>query len=239
MDEQNIWIKVPNIPGLGLDGIAGKYIHATLDELNSLAGTGEQLESFFGANEEDTEVAMKIVELLVNTLDEEYLSIDKKDGNNVVTVDFSGDRFYTLIDKLVKDFIPELAKLIEENNYYEKLALTKEDVEKMKKINDDQEAMDEYKQGIDEMKKALTVSKGQAVQEINKDGFITNFKLITDLKVKDEEMGMNADLGIGFDQALTNINKDVEFTVAEPSQDEIIPLQELTPYIMGLMMGGY
>jgi len=236
MNKEKMWIKVPNIPMLGLpEDLVGKFVEFDLNELAKEQGTEWTGVADVG---QSVKFANDIYAILFKHLDEKtYLSApsakdagipDEAGVKSVVQFHLTQEQVEPFIKTVVKDIAPEIINLLSSNEDYRKLAeLSQEDLDSAKKELDNLSDAD-LQEGIDEFKKTVKSLDVLANFGINKDGFAS----YTDatLKAEIEDEGQSGSGTIKIVSELTDINGDVKFEFDVPKEEDVITLDELSEY---------
>lgn len=234
IEGEKIWVKIPAVPGFIPDEVAGQYIEFDLQQLGEF--TGEEIPSLFDKEADENQAALAlvqdIVEIFVNNIDDEFFTVTS-DTNTIVTTDFSGDRFYEVIEGVVTNSLPEFINLLENAEYLDLLGLAPADLEELKAIEDEIPA--EFYEALEEMKEALQVNKAELAVHIDKNGFISKQDLVFDATFTDSEEGNSVGISFTTTENYYNINEDQEFTVETPV-DNVLDVMELFGiFMMGAM----
>lgn len=234
--EEKVWIKIPAIPGFVPDEFAGKQLELDLKQLAEMSG--EEYVSIFDSadpqNQDDLSLVQNIIDIFVKNIDDSLFTVSKEE-DTVVTVDFSGDKFYSTVETLFETSIPEFIKLVEEQQYANLLGLTPADIAELKELENG--LPDDMKEEFNTLKEMLTVNKGELSFHINKDGFIDHQGMVIDISFTDTESDVDFALSISTNQDTSKINEEQEFGVEVPTQD-IVDFSALFPMFMS-MMGGF
>lgn len=241
MSEEKIWIKVPNIPMLGLpEDIVGKYIE--LDPKKLAEQQGEEMPKL------DVGTTQKLMNdvssILFKHIDEKtYLKdvavkdagISSEDVKKVVQMHVTKDQVEPLIQTIVNDIAPEVIDLISKNEEYRKLLkLEQSDLDEAKKSLAETKDS-ELSKDLEEFKKDVQTLDMTANIGIDGKGYAS----YTDAKVTfaGAEDGQAASGSIKVVQELTDINGDVKLS-GKPKDEEIVTEDQLNQLGMPALGGG-
>lgn len=243
MNEEKMWIKIPNIPMLGLpEDVVGKFVEFDLKQLAEQQGTEWPNATDMTTT---TKLANDLSGIFFKHIDEKtYLSevkakdvgiADDKGLKSVVQVHVTKDQVEPLVNTVIKDIAPEVIDLLEGNADYQKvLDLKKEDLDDAKKQLADVKDED-VKSALDEFNKTVNSMDVTANIGINGDGYAS----YTDLTLKGEitDQGQTGSGTIKLVSEMTDINGDVKFEIGEPKADQILSQDQLNQELGGLFGG--
>jgi len=241
MTEDTMYIKIPTIPMMPMEGISGKFIQVDLNELSELAEEETMtpmpelnVESVRKMTQDFAGVLLKHYEegVYFTAASEEELKA-KPEGmsaDQIVKFAVTKDNIDDFVTKLIQQVMPEILQLIAANEDYKAMfQLTDADIEAAQADLAEIEG-EELQAGLDEMKEALTVNEINTIAAI-KDDYIRYQEVNVNVDIQNE--GQTMTLGFFTTSAYDNINKDIEFQLDIPT--DAIPLEEL--YNMGPAMG--
>lgn len=241
MTEDTMYIKIPTIPMVPMEGIAGKFIEVDLNELSELAEEETMtpmpelnVESVRKMTQDFAGVLLKHYEegVYFTAASEEELKA-KPEGlsaDQIVKFAVTEDNLDDFVTKLIQQVAPEILELIATSEDYKAMfQLTDADIEAAQAELAQIEG-DELQAGLDEMKEAMTVNEINTIAAI-KDDYIRYQEVNVNVDIMNE--GQTMTLGFFTTSAYDNINQDVEFQLDIPT--DAIPLEEL--YNMGPAMG--
>lgn len=215
MTDTKMYMKVPNIPMLGLpETVVSKYLEFDLEDLAEQSGqsmnsiTDLQTAQKF-SNEFFTEVVSKFDEKLY------FSDIAVKDAGlpegvdakQVVKFAVTKDNFDQAATTLVKDALPALLDLMSKEEYRTYFDIEQSEIDDLKKELSDSNGT--LKEDLEELKKTLTVNELSILTAINKDGYPTYQKFVGDVNANSE--GSEMKLKFNVSMTMTNINGKQEF----------------------------
>ncbi|MBB6670189.1 hypothetical protein [Cohnella nanjingensis] len=234
MNEQKMWIKVPNIPIFGQMGlpedIVGKFIEIDMKKLAEQQGT-EMPAMDIGQSQK---LVNDLSAIVFKHIDEKtYLSkVSAKDAGipdeskikDVIQLHVTKDQVEPFIQTVVTKIAPEVIDLLSKNEEYRKmLQLKQEDLDKAKqeldktKDEDLAKSMEDFKKDVKSLD--IVVNTG-----VNGDGYAS----YSDATIK-AEIDDNGQTGSGTLKVvseMTDINGDVKL-MGEPKPEEIVPMDQL------------
>lgn len=241
MNDQKLWVKVPNIPMLGLPAeIVGKYIEVDLKKLAEQQG--EQMPKL------DIGTTQKLVNdvsaIVFKHIDEDtYLKdVSAKDAGiasdgvqQVVQTHVTKDQVEPLIKTVVNDIAPEVIDLLSKNEEYRKLLkIEQSDLDKAKK--DLSESKDgEISKNLEEFKKGVQTLDILSNIGIDGKGYVS----YSDAKITfaGQDAGQSASGSVKVVQELTDINGDVKLS-GEPKAEEVLTEDQLNQLGLSALGGG-
>lgn len=241
MNKEKLWVKVPNIPMLGLPAeIVGKYIEVDLKKLAEQQG--EDIQSL------DIGTTQKLVNdvsaIVFKHVDEDtYLKdVSAKDAgitadgiDKVVQTHVTKDQVEPLIQTVVNDIAPEVIDLLSKNEEYRKLLkIEQSDLDEAKKSlaesknNDISKDLEEFKKSVQTL---------DILSNIGIDG--KGYASYTDAKIAfaGSEEGQSASGTIKVVQELTDINGDVKLS-GEPKAEDVLTEDQLSQLGLPGLGGG-
>lgn len=216
MTDTKMYIKVPNIPMLGLpETVVGKHLEFDLEELAEQGGqsvsamTDIQTAQKF-SNEFFTEVVSKFDEKLYfsDVAAKDAGLPEGVDAKQVVKFTVTKDNFDQAATTLVKDALPALLDLMSKEEYRTYFEMEQAEIDELKKELTDSNST--LKEDLEELKKTLTVNELSILTAINKDGYPTYQKFIVDVNANDEGTDMKLKLNVS--TIMSNINGTQEFS---------------------------
>jgi len=243
MNSEKMWIKIPNIPMLGLpEDLVGKFVELDLKKLAEQQGT-EWL-----APSPDPDTAVKLLNdiygIVFKHIDEkqilsepkpEDVGIPKDMAKRVVQLHVTKEQIEPFLNTLVKDIAPEVIELLSQHEEYRQmLQLEPKDLDEAKrqlsetKDQDIKDAMTEFNKSVKDLE--VTANVG-----IDKDGYASYDDLTVKVGIEDD--GQSGSGAIKIVSGMSNINGSVHFENGEPKADQIIPMDELQSKLGGLGEG--
>ena len=240
MNDKKMWMKIPNIPMLGLpEDLTDKFVEFDLEKLAEQEGTEWPGTADMKTT---TKLANDVSGIFFKHIDEKtYLSEvkakdagipDDKDLKSVTQVHLTKDQVEPLVNTIIKDIAPEVIELLAGNEEYRKILDVKpEDLDEAKKQLADVKDED-VKDALAEFDKAVNSMDVTANIGINKDGYAS----YTDLTLKGEitDEGQTGSGTIKLVSEMTDINGDVKFEFGEPKADQIITEDQLNNELGGM-----
>ncbi|ARK29971.1 hypothetical protein [Halalkalibacter krulwichiae] len=233
IEGEKIWLKVPNLPGFIPDEFSGQYLEMDLKEIAEMSG--EEYVPIFPENEEEeqamTGLALEIIGVFIKNVDDSNFSVTSEEGTEV-TVDFSGDRLYDIIENTVRHSLPELYEVLSKSEHLELLGLTQADLDELKELEN--EIPEDAFAELEELKDYIQINVGEMKVLLDEDGFIKQEGFSFDGTFSDPEIGEDIRISFDFTQSYSNVNGEQEFVLEAPGAD-VIDVAEL---FGTLMMGG-
>lgn len=241
MNKEKMWVKVPNIPMLGLPAeIVGKYIEVDLKKLAEQQG--QEIQSL------DIGTTQKLVNdvsaIVFKHIDEEtYLKdVSAKDAgitadgvDKVVQTHVTKDQVEPLIQTVVNEIAPEVIDLLSKNEEYRKmLKIEQSDLDEAKKSL--AEAKDnDISKDLEEFKKSVQTLDILSNIGINGKGYVS----YSDAKIAfaGSEDGQSASGTVKIVQELTDINGDVKLS-GEPKAEDVLTEDQLSQLGLPGLSGG-
>lgn len=241
MNKEKLWVKVPNIPMLGLPAeIVGKYIEVDLKKLAEQEG--QDIQSL------DIGTTQKLVSdvsaIVFKHIDEDtYLKdVSAKDAgittdgiDKVVQTHVTKDQVEPLIQTITNDIGPEVIDLLSKNEEYRKmLKIEQSDLDEAKKSlaeskdNDISKDLEEFKKSVQTL---------DILSNIGIDG--KGYASYTDAKIAfaGTEADQTTSGTIKIVQELTDINGDVKLS-GEPKAEEVLTDDQLSQLGLPGLGGG-
>lgn len=233
LEGEKIWLKIPDLPGFIPDEYSGQYLEIDLKELAELSG--EEYVPMFPENAEEEQamlsLAFELVDIFLDNVDDSYFTVSTEEGT-VVTFDFSGDRIYDIIEKMITESLPELYNVLSVPEHQELLGITQEDLDEFKQLEN--EIPEDLFAELDELKEVFKVNKGEMSVQLGDDGFVTNEVLSFDGMFSDPDSNEETNVSFDLRQSYSNINEEQEFTLEAPGSNVL----NLTELMDAMMMGG-
>ncbi|MDG0808996.1 hypothetical protein [Cohnella rhizosphaerae] len=241
MNKEKLWVKVPNIPMLGLPAeIVGKYIEVDLKKLAEQEG--QDIQSL------DIGTTQKLLNdvsaIVFKHIDEDtYLKdVSAKDAgittdgiDKVVQTHVTKDQVEPLIQTITNDIGPEVIDLLSKNEAYRKmLKLEQSDLDEAKKSlaeskdNDISKDLEEFKKSVQTL---------DILSNIGIDG--KGYASYTDAKIAfaGTEDGQTTSGTLKIVQELTDINGDVKLS-GEPKAEDVLTEDQLSQLGLPGLGGG-
>ncbi|MBB6694459.1 hypothetical protein H7B90_23985 [Cohnella xylanilytica] len=243
MTQEKMWIKVPNIPMLGLpEEVVGKFVEFDLKKLAEEQGTEWPADFNVGNT---VKLSNDIYGIVFKHVDEKtYLSKPKaKDAGipedkklkDIVQLHVTKDQVEPFVTTVVKNIAPEVIDLLSKNEEYRKmLQLEQSDLDDAKKELAEVKDQD-IKDGLADFNKEVKSLDTTVNIGINDKGFASYTDMT--LKAEIESEGQTGSGTIKVVSEMTDINGDPKFEYAEPKGDDVISMDKLNE-IMGGMFGG-
>ncbi|MEO3943933.1 hypothetical protein [Gorillibacterium sp. CAU 1737] len=237
--EDTFYVKIPQTPLLPLpDTLAGKYVAITKDELQSLAESTGEVDTQETLDEATQEKLNKELEGVIakHFKDDSNLvkvSVKKSSAEvpenvkEVVEYSVTNDTFPKIVEKLVKEVLPEVIAILGKEQYR---AASGVDPAMLGQF---QTAVDGFT--TDELQKSLTVNKAIAQFGLDKSGYLAYLRQNYDVTAKDEQ-GEAAQVAFDLSFNATDINK-TKTEVTVPGKEETISFTELQEQIGAAFMG--
>lgn len=216
MTETKMFMKVPNIPMLGLpETVVGKYLEFDLAELAEQSG--QSLSSMA-----DMEIAQKFgnefFAEVVSKFDEKLYFSDVAvkdaglpegvDAKQVVKFSVTKDNFDQAATTIVKDALPALLDLMSKEEYRTFFEVEQADIDELKQQLTDSNGT--LQADLEELKEILTVNELSMITAIDKDSYPVYQKFVIDLNVA--EAGSEMKLKLNVATTMSNINGQQEFS---------------------------
>ncbi|GIO16483.1 hypothetical protein J19TS2_60380 [Cohnella xylanilytica] len=243
MTQEKMWIKVPNIPMLGLpEEVVGKFVEFDLKKLAEEQGTEWPADFNVGNT---VKLSNDIYGIVFKHVDEKtYLSKPKaKDAGipedkklkDIVQLHVTKDQVEPFVTTVVKNIAPEVIDLLSKNEEYRKmLQLEQSDLDDAKKELAEVKDQD-IKDGLADFNKEVKSLDTTVNIGINDKGFASYTDMT--LRAEIESEGQTGSGTIKVVSEMTDINGDPKFEYAEPKGDDVISMDKLNE-IMGGLFGG-
>ncbi|GGG26346.1 DUF6612 family protein [Paenibacillus abyssi] len=229
MTEDKMWVKVPSIPMLPLEGLSGKFVEIDMKQLAEQEGM--EIPNL------DMDTQRKMVQdmmtVILKHFDEETyyseLKAEEVPGlpselkpDQIVKFAVTEDNFEQTVKTIVEKVAPELIDLLIENDQYRQtLQLTPEDLEQAKQELAGNDSA-ELQQQLDELKEEMKINELSLTGAI-KDDYLVYQELKGNVDIIQE--GQTANIGMSLKSQYSNINEPVEFQIEIPT--DAISLDEL------------
>lgn len=234
MTEQKMWIKVPNIPmlaGFIPEEMVGKFIELDYAELAEMSG--EEIPATTMDIQTQQALGMELLKVITdNTQEEEYFTnVSKKDAGlpedvkaeDIVKFSLTNEDIDPFAKTLIKTILPQMLDVLAKPEYKDIMQMEASEIEELKA---DMEMTDaEIQEGIDELKKVISINDLSWTMALDKDHYPTYQKMVGDVKFTDE--GQSMDFAVNLSMSMTDVNEDPAFTIGEPAADQIITMDEL------------
>ncbi|MBB6633275.1 hypothetical protein [Cohnella thailandensis] len=240
MTEEKMWLKVPNIPMLGLpEDIVDKFVEFDLKELAEQQGTEIPSTMDVGLL---TKFANDLYAIVFKHIDEKtYLSSKSvKDAGipsdagvkSVVQLHVTQDQVEPLVNTIIKDIAPEVIELLASNEEYRNmLQLETGDLDEAKKSLEETTDAD-VKDAMTEFNSAVKSLDAVANFGIDDKGYASYTDMV--VKAEIEDNGQSGSGTIKVVSQMSDINADPKFEYGEPKAEDIVPMEDLMA-----MFGGY
>lgn len=216
MSEDKLYVKIPSLPMLPLPAeLAGKYL---LIDTKALAEqSGQDISKMM-----DTATAEKlgnaVMKEVLSKYDEKtyFTKLAAADANlpedvkakQVVKFAVTKDNFDSAATTLVKDVLPAVLDIVSQEEYRSYLEIEQADIDELKaELSADN---GEFKTGLEELKKSLTVNEISVTTAIDKDQFPVFSRYLFDLDMNDN--GEQMKLKLNITNKMFNINGEQKFS---------------------------
>lgn len=244
MNDKKIWVKIPSLPIFPLpDTITNKFLELDLEQLAKESGQPipkVDLDTTQKFSNDVLGVVFKNVE------EKDYLSsIEPKEAglpedaglDKAIQLHVTKERLESFIKTAVEKIAPEIIDLLSNNQAYKDMfQLKQEDLDKYKKELSEAQSGDLSK-NLEELKKTLKSLDLKANIGIDGD----DYPVYTDLTLKAgiEEDGKSGNIDLKAVSQMSDINKEVKFTIGEPK--DTITMEQLQEQLGGLFgnLGGF
>ncbi|MBN3524387.1 DUF6612 family protein [Paenibacillus apiarius] len=236
MNQDKIWVKVPNIPTLPLpQDLVGKFIELDLKQLAE--ESGEPLPTAADIKNMQ-KFSNDLFKAIVGKFDEKtfFSTVDKKDAGlpdtvkakEIVKFNVTNENFEQFATTFAKDALPAITEVVSKEEYRKLLQIEQSDIDEMKKElqSDD----NELKKGIEEIKKTMKINELSLTTAIDKDQFPAYQQIVANLEFT--ENGQQAKIAARITNEYTNINGKAEFKIGIPT--DVVTMEQLEQ-----MFGGY
>ncbi|GIO94436.1 hypothetical protein [Paenibacillus lactis] len=234
MTQDTIYVKVPSIPMLPLpEDVVGKYLKMDLKEL------AEQSGETFSPETMDTEKTQKFANEVLEALLSEYdqakyfKEINAKDAGlpegvdakQVVQFFVNNDNVNEALEILVNKVAPKVVDIAGKEEYREMLGLTQEDIDSAKTelsaLN-----QEDFKAGLEEMKKYLKINTFSINTAIDKNDFPAYQDVALNVEFNEPETSESVKVAIKGSTQYLNINKKQEFKIGIPKDADVITMEQ-------------
>lgn len=227
VDNEDVYVKIPQIPMLPLpETVTGKYVHLTKADIEQLSDEAvkskpqvdpakqkqlsKELEGVFAKHfkEDDNLVKVSVKKSSAEVPDH---------VKQVVEYSITNDNFPPLIEKVVKNLIPDIITVLKKPEYQDITGVQADALESYRK------SLDGFT--TDELKKQLTVNEAIAQFGVDGSGYLSYLRDKFDFTAT-EENGDKSNTGIDLTFSATQINK-TKAEIAIPKAEETISLTDL------------
>lgn len=231
MTEEKMWVKIPNTPFLPLpEELINKYLEIDFQELSELSG--EEID--FSNQSQYQELAIELMEIFFGAFEEDdyFSTVSKEDAGLPDSVDAAQIVKFELTNDNLRPFIESFMEVLPE--MMEKLAeidsagISQADIDNIKA--DIEEGKAEIEENWDKFQEKVSINKAEILTGINKDGYITYNAIDVSVQVTDE--GETGTIGFTFEINQTEINKDPEFEISVPGEEESVPFMDFMNQMM-------
>ncbi len=231
MTEEKMWVKIPNTPFLPLpEELINKYLEIDFQELSELSG--EEID--FSNQSQYQELAIELMEIFFGAFEEDdyFSTVSKEDAGLPDNVDAAQIVKFELTNDNLRPFIESFMEVLPE--MMEKLAeidsagISQADIDNIKA--DIEEGKAEIEENWDKFQEKVSINKAEILTGINKDGYITYNAIDVSVQVTDE--GETGTIGFTFEINQTEINKDPEFEISVPGEEESVPFMDFMNQMM-------
>lgn len=242
VEGEKVWVKIPNIPNMGLDGLAGKFIELDLKELAAMSG--EELPSFDQNNlQANTKFAQELVPILFKHLDETYFyKVDPKtlalpeglSASNAVEFRINQDQLRAFIPVFVEKILPEMLDVLSKPEYQQLSGLTPDMVAELKQ--DLTISKEEFNQGMNELDRVINNFNISGLFVIDKKGFMPQNTYTVSGDLRNPEGEGHIKFNMKMVANTSKINEPAVFENQFPPTDTI-SFEQLIMMMMGFGMG--
>lgn len=238
MDENKMWVKIPNIPMLAgqiPDELVGKTVELDLKKLAE--DSGQEMPSAKDLKAMQN-LSNDLFKALLGKFDEKtyFSTVEKKDAGlpesvdakQIVKFNVTNENLEQFVTTFVKDALPAIADVLGKEEYSKLLKVEKDQVEKMKQEMKTDDS--ELKKGIEEMKKSLKINELSVTTAVNKDQYPAYQVVVANLDVTGDD-GVKSKIAARLTSELSKINEKVEF---KPVPSDVLTMEQLQQ-----MFGGY
>jgi len=237
LTEKKMWIKVPNLPGVG--EYAGKFVELDFEKLSELSG--EPVAPVIDPAKQQ-QLNKDVVSLLFKHLDHSYFSkvdvksLDLPDNvkvENAIEFKVTQEQFGPLLTVFVDKILPEFFDLMAKPEYKDIFGIPTEEIEEAKKaVSNSKSDIDDF---VTELNNNASNTLLTLTTAIDKDGFSRQnlFKLSTEIKNPDGEGTIKIDLNAVHNT--TTVNQSVSFeNTFPPAEDQVVPFETLMMGLSGM-----
>ncbi|WP_058303331.1 hypothetical protein [Gorillibacterium timonense] len=227
VDNENIYVKIPQIPMLPLpEEITGKYVHLTKEDIEKLSAEAAQSKPDLDPDKEK-QLSKELGDVFAKHFkeDDQLVKVSRKKSSadvpdhvkQVIEYSITNDSFPLLVEKVVKNLIPDIITVLNKPEYQEMTGVQADTLENYQK------SLDGFT--TDELKKQLTVNEAIAQFGLDGSGYLSYLRDKFDF-TSTEENGDKANTAFDLSFNATNINK-TKAEVVIPKKEETISLTEL------------
>jgi len=235
--EDKVWLKIPAIPGVPLPpAISGKFVEF---DMKKLAEMQEETDVAVPDTEQLKKLGQEVLGVLMNGLDEKtYFSEPKAadvkgmpedlKADQIVRFAITSDNLDQTIKTVLNDVIPQVLDLFINNEEYQKMMQLS--VDELKEAKTELASLEEgeFKEGLEELKKSLTINELSLTAAI-KNGYVNYQDARANVELHQD--GETLKFGVHFSTTYDNINKEVKFENELPT--DALPIDELIGNLMG------
>ncbi|WP_020618198.1 hypothetical protein [Paenibacillus daejeonensis] len=240
MTEDKMYVKIPSIPMVPMEGLAGQFIVVDLNELPEEEGfspmTDMNVESFRKMAQDLASVVLKHYEegvyFTAASEDELKAKPENLSSDQIVKFSVTQDNIDDFVTTLIQQVAPEILDVIAANEEYKAtLQLSDAEIESARSELAEVQG-EELQRGLDEMKESLVINEINTIAAIE-DDYIRYQEINVNVDITDEQ-GQTVTIGFFTTSEYNNINEDIEFELEIPT--DAIPIEELQN--MGSSMQG-
>ncbi len=226
--EEKMWIKLPELPMLGLPSeVTDKFIEIDMNELADINGTSQVVDI-----ELQQQFAKVMYQLLFDYFGNDYYNFagaetfelpSDVDANQIIKFELTNETLQPFMTTLFESFLPEMIVVLSDPEYADILGIPAEDLAGLQEALVELET--ELETVINEISNVVDINLLNQYIVINGQNQIvydvTNVDF--DIKIDDQTFGFMLD----FFAKKKNINGEVEYSYGIPTQEEVIKLTEL------------
>lgn len=233
MTSEKMWIKIPSLPGLNLDGVTGSFVEIDLKQFAE--ESGETLPLSSEAMQASTKLSNEVYGVFFKHFDETYFkNVDVPNGVNAkkaVEFTITQDQLKNVITLFVEKVMPEVLDILAKPEYAsitggtisaDMLAQAKEELT----VNSAE--LDEAINEISQVLNSLTLS---AIFGIDNNGFVNYQSMKLSGNITNPDQPGTISFTVNMTQNMSKINESVTFENSFPPAN-VIPYEELMPFGM-------
>lgn len=228
VDENQMWLKVPNIPMFIPQTIAGKYIQLDFEQLAEMSG--EEAPSFNLDVQSQQKLSLELTDIINEHYAEgdyfQFVSADDIDlpveAKQIVQLNITEDNLEAAVKTFVEKVLPDAIEVLSKPEYTETLQIPVDELNEMKQQLDNN--TEQVNEQIAKLKEQLQINELSLTMALDDEKYIIHQALHADVVVKSEEE--NTPIKLDYGMTLYDINKDPEFELEIPAESDVIPMDE-------------
>ncbi|XEC94941.1 hypothetical protein AB6A23_27340 [Paenibacillus tarimensis] len=228
-EQDKLWIKIPDIPMLPLEGLSGQYIELDLKQLAEQQGVDLPASDLDGQRQ----MVQDMMGIILKHFDGKQFFSETKASeaeglpsdvkpDQIVKFSITQDQLDQVATTAVEQIAPEIIDLLLNNEQYrQSLQLSAEQLEEAKRELENT-GSEELKAGLEKFKEQVNINDLSLIGAI-KDNYLVYQLLKLNVDITDQ--GQTSTIGLKLKSQYGNINEKVEFK--QPIPTEAITIDQL------------